>query len=338
MNKYFEVEGTSAVKYVFAGNQRIARIAAAGTRYFHQDHLGSATVVTNEVGADVEGSEYLPFGGQRSHIGNVQAPYKFTDQELDASTGLYNYDARLYDSGIGRFVSADSLVQFPFKPQSLNRYSYTLNNPLIYVDPSGHSISPDVQNPGRDLSDAKEVAGVGKGSFGSSDGDDNHGNEQGGFEIAQADFSAYEKALKDYEEEIERQQQKGLQLSIELGISFMGPTLLGLPPTLAPKRRGSLKNASGKLDDAASAARKQPHQREITKHANMRLQTRDKRVTKEALEKAITRGQREFDSTTGVTVHNLPASQSPTNRGVTAVTNHRGGVISVIDRGRKFNP
>ena len=103
INKYFEVEGTSSVKYVFAGNQRIARIAGADTRYFHQDHLGSATVVTDAAGAQVEGSEYLPFGGQRNHSGIVQAPYKFTDQELDASTGLYNYDARHYDAVIGRF-------------------------------------------------------------------------------------------------------------------------------------------------------------------------------------------------------------------------------------------
>ena len=62
----------------------------------------------------------------------------YTDQELDGENGLYNYNARLYDPFIGRFISADTIVPQPFNPQSLNRYSYCLNNPLIYVDPSGH--------------------------------------------------------------------------------------------------------------------------------------------------------------------------------------------------------
>ena len=52
-------------------------------------------------------------------------------------TGLYYYNARYYDATIGRFISADTIVQNPTNPQSLNRYSYVLNNPLKYTDPSG---------------------------------------------------------------------------------------------------------------------------------------------------------------------------------------------------------
>ena len=62
----------------------------------------------------------------------------YTDQELDTETGLYNYDARMYDPLIGRFISPDSMVPDLYDPQSLNRYSYTRNNPLKYTDPSGH--------------------------------------------------------------------------------------------------------------------------------------------------------------------------------------------------------
>ncbi len=102
--------------------------------------------------------------------------------------------------------------------------------------------------------------------------------------------------------------------------------------------KGSLKNASGNLGEAASAARNQPHQREVTKHANERLKTRDKKVTNEALETAIIRGDRNFDSETGKTVHNLSATNSPTGRGVTTVTNHKGGVVTVMDKGSKFKP
>jgi RHS repeat-associated protein len=51
---------------------------------------------------------------------------------------LYNYDARLYDPVIGRFISPDSIIPDYYDPQTLNRYGYCRNNPLIYVDPSGY--------------------------------------------------------------------------------------------------------------------------------------------------------------------------------------------------------
>ena len=64
---------------------------------------------------------------------------QYTGQESDlAETGLYYYGARYYDPAIGRFITADSIVQDPGDPQSFNRYSYVRNNPLRYVDPTGH--------------------------------------------------------------------------------------------------------------------------------------------------------------------------------------------------------
>ncbi len=60
-----------------------------------------------------------------------------TDQERDTSTNLYNYDARLYDPVIGRFIRADSITPNWYNPQSLNRYAYCYNNPLKYQDPDG---------------------------------------------------------------------------------------------------------------------------------------------------------------------------------------------------------
>jgi RHS repeat-associated protein len=62
----------------------------------------------------------------------------FTDQEYDAESGLYNYDARLYYPVVGRFISADSIVPNSYNPQLLNRYAYCYHNPLRYKDPSGH--------------------------------------------------------------------------------------------------------------------------------------------------------------------------------------------------------
>ena len=94
--------------------------------------------MTDASGAKVETTEYVPYGEMREHTGTEVTNYKFTDQELDPETGLYNYGARLYDPVIGRFISPDTIIPDPYDPQMLNRYSYCRNNPLIYTDPTGH--------------------------------------------------------------------------------------------------------------------------------------------------------------------------------------------------------
>jgi RHS repeat-associated protein len=138
VNEFFEINNGTVVKYIFAGVSRIAKRVDNDTYYYHKDHLGSTRSITNSVGEEQEHTAYMPFGHQRSHFGTSITNYKYTDQELDSSTGFYNYDARLYDPVIGRFISADSVIQNWYNPQALNRYAYVLNNPLIYIDPSGH--------------------------------------------------------------------------------------------------------------------------------------------------------------------------------------------------------
>jgi RHS repeat-associated protein len=140
INDDYEIIGGVATKYIFAGNLRVAQISGTTVSYFHKDHLGSSTVTTNASGAVIESANYEPFGNMRAHAGTTTSSYKFTDQELDGGNGLYNYDARLYDPIIGRFISADTVVPKWRNPQTLNRYSYCQNNPLIYTDPSGHEL------------------------------------------------------------------------------------------------------------------------------------------------------------------------------------------------------
>jgi RHS repeat-associated protein len=106
-------------------------------KYMHQDHLNSTSVMTDDSGDSLGAIKYLPFGETRS--GSVPTDKKFTGQELDG-TALYYYGARYYDPKIGRFISADTIVPDPANPQSFNRYSYCLNNPLKYIDPSGHVV------------------------------------------------------------------------------------------------------------------------------------------------------------------------------------------------------
>ena len=63
---------------------------------------------------------------------------RFTGQIEDAALGLYYYNARYYDPALGRFIQADTVVPGAGNPQALNRYAYTLGNPVRYTDPSGH--------------------------------------------------------------------------------------------------------------------------------------------------------------------------------------------------------
>ncbi len=137
---HFEIHDGKPVKYLFAGDLRFAKITDNKTFFYIKDHLGSTRVILDEGGNQAGSISYLPFGGERTRTGLHAAAYTYTDQEKDPSTGLYNYDFRLYDPWLRQFVSPDSIVPDWYNPQSLNRYSYVLNNPLNYVDPDGHFV------------------------------------------------------------------------------------------------------------------------------------------------------------------------------------------------------
>ena len=133
----------SCVKMIFANGQRVAMVDVGPNptvTYFHQDHLGSSSVTTDQAGVVDQEYTYYPYGATnfQSGLPEDDVHYKFTGQELDGSTGLYDYHARLYDPVIGRFISPDNIVPELFNPQALNRYSYVGNNPLRYIDPTGN--------------------------------------------------------------------------------------------------------------------------------------------------------------------------------------------------------
>jgi len=138
IGKLYECTSGTCIKYIFAGGNRVAMKTGSTINYYHTDHLGSSSVMTDSIGIMKEEIYYLPFGKTRSNTGTLNVKHKFTGQELDEETGLYNYGARYYDPEIGRFVSADSIVQDYTDPQTLNRYSYCRNNPVIITDPSGN--------------------------------------------------------------------------------------------------------------------------------------------------------------------------------------------------------
>ena len=142
----YETRGGVGILHLFAGNQRVASVIDGGyTQFYHPDHLGSTWMVTDPNGEIKEKNEFYPFGTYRPSPETFDYDpsypdvfYTFTGQEEDDELGLYNYGARLYDPVLGRFISPDSIVPDFTDPQSFNRYSYVLNNPLRYIDPMGY--------------------------------------------------------------------------------------------------------------------------------------------------------------------------------------------------------
>ena len=130
-------------KHIFMGSTRICSIetgtSATHVYYYHQDHIGSSNVTTDETGAVVNILEYTPYGEISRNTGNYSTDRRFTGKIYDETSALYYYGARYYDPELGRFITADPTIQHPFDPQDLNRYAYCRNNPINYVDPTGYS-------------------------------------------------------------------------------------------------------------------------------------------------------------------------------------------------------
>jgi RHS repeat-associated protein len=115
------------------------------------DHLGTPRMIVNKSGslAGIKRHDYLPFGEEIAANAAGRTPaqgysqdnvrQKFTQKERDIETGLDYFGARYYASIQGRFTSADPLLSSGAveSPQSWNRYSYVLNNPLRFIDPDG---------------------------------------------------------------------------------------------------------------------------------------------------------------------------------------------------------
>ncbi len=130
--------------YYQAAGRRVAMRVQDGTtganqvHYLFADHLGSTNVTYNTATGSSTAQRYYPWGSVRPGPGNtLPTGYTYTGQ-LDSGLGLMYYGARFYDGYLNRWIQPDTIVPDPGNPQSLNRYSYVLNNPLRYTDSSGH--------------------------------------------------------------------------------------------------------------------------------------------------------------------------------------------------------
>jgi RHS repeat-associated protein len=133
----YEITGTPVTKYYYAGGQRVAMKKDGVLTYMLGDHLGSTSLTTNSSGAVISELRYTPWGEVRTQSGVTATNYTYTGQYSNTNDfGLMFYNARWYDPQLGRFAQADTIV--PAGVQGLDRYAYVSNNPIIYVDPSGH--------------------------------------------------------------------------------------------------------------------------------------------------------------------------------------------------------
>ena len=119
-------------------------LSNATTTYLHHDPLlGSVAGVSDASGALTESFYYEPFGRRTDALGvplangSIDVASGFTGHDHDDELGLINMRGRIYDPAIRRFLSADPHVTHPLSGQSYNRYSYVLNNPTNFVDPTG---------------------------------------------------------------------------------------------------------------------------------------------------------------------------------------------------------
>ena len=107
--------------------------------YYHPDHLGSSSYITNLDGEVVQHIEYVPFGEvfveERNNIWNT--PYLFNAKEFDEETGLYYYGARYYEPRLSLWMSIDPLsLDYP----NMTTYAYCSNNPIMATDVDGERI------------------------------------------------------------------------------------------------------------------------------------------------------------------------------------------------------
>jgi len=140
IGKHYECKNGVCDKFIFANGERVALrpVGSAEVYYYLSDHLGSTTVFTDRNGAPLQDLAYFPYGSIRVSTGSVDVHHKFTGQEFDEEIGLHYYGARYYDPALAHFISPDTIEPDRANPQTLNRYAYALNNPVKYIDPTGH--------------------------------------------------------------------------------------------------------------------------------------------------------------------------------------------------------
>jgi len=131
---------------LWAGGKLLGTYDKIGLHFYFDDPLGTRRAQTDAAGVLEQTCTSLPYGDQLSCTGgDLQAPteHHFTGKERDTESGNDYFGARYYASSMGRWLSPDPKEfskQRMVDPQQWDMYSYTRNNPLLYVDPNGKDL------------------------------------------------------------------------------------------------------------------------------------------------------------------------------------------------------
>ena len=106
------------------------------TFYYHSDHLGSTSYITDQQANVTQYDAYLPYGELLvdEHSSSADLPYKFNGKELDEETGLYYYGARYMNPVTSMWYGVDLLAE---KYPNVSVYVYCHGNPIKLIDPNG---------------------------------------------------------------------------------------------------------------------------------------------------------------------------------------------------------
>jgi RHS repeat-associated protein len=138
----YDSAGLQKAKYDYGSDRLIALTRSdEGRRYFSLDGLRSVVNLTDDSGSPVASYHLDPWGNFRfpSELDSSRNRFAFTGHVYDDETGLYNAKARYFDPKLGRFLTQDSFLGQIDEPPSLHRYLYALDNPVRFVDPTGHA-------------------------------------------------------------------------------------------------------------------------------------------------------------------------------------------------------
>lgn len=117
----------------------VARDNPIGTKaYYLNNAHGDVSKLVNENGEVLNSYQYDAFGNTTNSKEKIQNRFQYAGEQLDKVTGQYYLRARHYDPTTGRFITEDTYRGQLGNTKSLNLYTYCENNPIIYVDPSGH--------------------------------------------------------------------------------------------------------------------------------------------------------------------------------------------------------
>ncbi len=130
--------GVTQASYVLGDDEVLAQTRSGAVSYYLSDGQGNVRLLTDGNGAVTDRYSYDAFGNLLSSQGSTINPYRYTGQQLDSLTGLYDLRARYYDPTSGRFLSRDTAGIDVSNPVEVNRYSYAEENPVNFTDPSGH--------------------------------------------------------------------------------------------------------------------------------------------------------------------------------------------------------